>query len=118
MSIGYPMQAAVLNLNKINNAEVVRLWGNIAHASGSSFAPKFIYTPGKKKASQTSASAGKIPESDIIRYASYRNVSVKDIHFLLDVDFDSISALIKDYNKRLEEREKIEKMSVSGFIKK
>lgn len=103
MSIQYPLQANVLNINHINQEDVVKSWNIFIPQQYRN--PSFIYTKGSKKAQETKNKKLDIPKkSDIIEYCLTYGLEYKSVMDAIKFFKEDMINEINDYLKIKEQQ--------------
>lgn len=95
----YPMQAQVMNNSKINPVDGVRFWSDYLSAASGGRIPNWVYLKGVKKSQAKSDAKRKVSAAQIRRFASGRNISVKDVEKSLLFFPEETVAEILEYDK-------------------
>lgn len=97
----YPLQTQVMNNSKINPVDGVRFWSDYLSASCGGRIPNWVYLKGVKKSQAKSDARRKVTARQIFRFATGKNISVKDVEQSLVFFPDDAVAEIIEYDKMI-----------------
>lgn len=101
MSIMYPQQANILQINKINQIEVIKFWGEFLKIYKGR-TPGWVFTKGQKKATEEHESIKTSVSSALIRsYCNYYNLSNKDVENALFFFNKNMTDELNNFNKNI-----------------
>lgn len=116
-SIFYPQHAQFFNHYKINGASVVKCWYQFIARQNFGRAPQWVYTKGKKKTQEEKKDKNELTDAEIKEFALANNVSIVDIKFLLEIDYNHTKIEIDNYFKEKAELEKLRKATLKDMKK-
>lgn len=101
MSIMYPQQANILQINKINQVEVIKFWGEFLKVYKGR-TPGWVFTKGQKKATEEHESTKTDVSKALIRlYCNYYNLSIKDVENALFFFNKNMLNELNEFNKNI-----------------
>jgi hypothetical protein len=103
MAINFPLQAGVLQQNKINQAAVVDFWQRFVRKQYK-YVPGWMYTKGVKKAQEFKEKKTSINESLITEYSRYFKIDRKSIVDALEFYPEQITKQLKDFEKIINQK--------------
>lgn len=118
LSMQYPMQSQVFNHFKINGGWVVKCWQSFLQRQGWRQVPQWIYTKGKKKSEAVNIEQNIISKERIKKFANAKKFDLVDIEFSMKIFPQQMSDEIIEWEKQVEELEKIKKLSLSSLKEK
>lgn len=101
MSIMYPQQANILQINKINQIEVIKFWSDFLKVYNNKV-PGWVYTKGQKRSLEETEMKKKDVSSSLIKsYCNYYNISIKDVNNALMMYYDEMVSELNDFDKNI-----------------
>jgi hypothetical protein len=103
MAINFPLQASVLQQNKINQSAVVDFWQRFVRKQYK-YVPGWMYTKGVKKAQEFKEKKTSVSESLITEYSRYFKIDRKSIVDALEFYPDQMIKQLKDFEKIINQK--------------
>lgn len=98
MSIYFPLQAQLLQRQKINEVGVVDFWQNFLRKKYTK-TPYWMYTKGVKKSKEATESKSNIKDADIIEYAKKMGFDQKAVREAAEVYPDELKKELQRFEK-------------------